>query len=108
MLNKSVTEFTEVLASKAAEKLLNDLSGDEKTGAAIVAKALKAPIMQIAANAGLQGAVILDKIVSSDVPTYGFDAAKEEFCDMIAAGIILEEYLENHRGELEAAPGGTA
>ena len=77
-----------VLGSKAAAKAAEALEGDEKTGAAAVAKALEAPIMQIAANAGLQGAVILDKVVSSDVPTFGFDAAKEEFCDMIAAGII--------------------
>ena len=77
-----------VLGSKAAAKVAETLEGDEKTGAAAVARALEAPIMQIAANAGLQGAVILDKVVSADVPSYGFDAAKEEFCDMIAAGII--------------------
>ncbi len=77
-----------VLGSKAAAAVAETLEGDEKTGAAAVAKALEAPIMQIAANAGLQGAVILDKVVSSDVPTFGFDAAKEAFCDMIAAGII--------------------
>jgi chaperonin GroEL len=44
--------------------------------------------MQIAANAGLEGAVILDRIKSSDVPTFGFDAANEVFCDMIAAGVV--------------------
>ncbi len=66
-----------VLGSKAAAAVAETLEGDEKTGAAAVAKALEAPIMQIAANAGLQGAVILDKVVSSDVPTFGFDAAKE-------------------------------
>mgnify|MGYP002624475734 CR=1 FL=1 len=77
-----------VLGSKAAAAVAETLEGDEKTGAAAVAKALEAPIMQIAANAGLQGAVILDKVVSSEVPTFGFDAAKETFCDMIAAGII--------------------
>ncbi len=77
-----------VLGSKAAAAVADTLEGDEKTGAASVSKALEAPIMQIAANAGLQGAVILDKVVSSDVPTFGFDAAAEEFCDMIAAGII--------------------
>ena len=77
-----------VLGSKAAAAAAEKLEGDEKTGANAVAKALEAPVMQIAANAGLQGAVILDRIVGSDVPTYGFDAAKEVFCDMIAAGII--------------------
>ncbi|MGM9614687.1 MAG: chaperonin GroEL [Oscillospiraceae bacterium] len=77
-----------VLGSKAAAAVAETLEGDEKTGAVAVAKALEAPIMQIAANAGLQGAVILDKVVSSDVPSFGFDAAAEQFCDMIAAGII--------------------
>ena len=77
-----------ILGSKAAAKVAESLEGDEKTGAKAVAKALEAPVMQIAANAGLQGAVILDKIEASDVPTYGFDAAKEVFCDMIAEGIV--------------------
>ena len=77
-----------VLAGKAAAKLADTLEGDEKTGAKAIAKALEAPIMQIAANAGLQGAVILDKIQSSEVATYGFNAATEEYCDMIAAGIV--------------------
>ncbi len=77
-----------LLGAKAASKAAEGLEGDEKTGAKAVAKALEAPVMQIAANAGLQGAVILDKIMSSDVPTYGFDAAQEVFCDMIAAGIV--------------------
>ena len=75
-------------AGKAAEALLSTMEGDEKTGAAIVAKALQAPIIQIAANAGLEGAVILDRIRSSTVPGFGFDAAKEEYVDMIAAGIV--------------------
>ncbi len=77
-----------VLASKAAAKLAEELEGDEKTGAKAVAKALEAPIMQIAANAGLQGAVILDKVSSSEVPSFGFNAATEEYGDMIAAGIV--------------------
>ena len=77
-----------ILGAKAAAKVAESLDGDEKTGARAVAKALEAPVMQIAANAGLQGAVILDKIMSSDVPTFGFDAAQEVFCDMIAAGIV--------------------
>ena len=77
-----------VQAGLAAEKVVAKLKGDEKTGAAIVAKALQAPLMQIAANAGLEGAVILDRVRSSKVPGYGFDAAKETYVDMIAAGIV--------------------
>ncbi|MCD8322020.1 MAG: chaperonin GroEL [Oscillospiraceae bacterium] len=77
-----------VLGSKAAASVAETLEGDEKTGAVAIAKALQAPIMQIAANAGLEGAVILDKVMSSDVPTFGFDAAKEDYCDMIAAGVV--------------------
>lgn len=77
-----------VVASKAVEKLLDETSGDEKTGVALVAKALTAPIKQIAANAGLEGAVILDKVKASDDACFGFDAAKEEYCDMIKAGIV--------------------
>ena len=77
-----------VLGAKAAAAVAETLEGDEKTGAKAIAKALEAPIMQIAANAGLQGAVILDKVMASDIPTYGFDAASEVFCDMIAAGIV--------------------
>ena len=77
-----------VQAGLAAEKVVAELEGDERTGAAIVAKALQAPLMQIAMNAGLEGAVILDRVRASEVPGYGFDAAKEEFVDMIAAGIV--------------------
>ena len=77
-----------VLASKAAEKLLGELDGDEKTGAAIVAKALKAPIMQIAANAGVEGAVILNQVASSDNCNYGYDAANGAYGDMIVLGIV--------------------
>ncbi len=77
-----------VQAGLAAEKIVTELEGDEKTGAAIVAKALQAPLMQIAANAGLEGAVILDRVRASQIPGYGFDADKEEFVDMIAAGIV--------------------
>jgi len=77
-----------VLAAKAAEKLLGELEGDEKTGAAIVAKALKAPIMQIAANAGVEGAVILNKVAESDNANFGYDAANDTYGDMIALGIV--------------------
>ena len=71
----------------AVEALLGSVEGDEKTGVRIIAKALEAPIRQIAANAGLDGSVILEKVRSSE-PGYGFDAYKEEYCDMVASGII--------------------
>ena len=77
-----------VVAAKAAEALLKTLSGDEKTGASIVAKALEAPICQIAANAGLEGAVILNNVKNSKKANYGFDAAGEVYCDMIDKGIV--------------------
>ena len=77
-----------VAAAKAADALVATLDGDEKTGASIIAKALRAPIMQIAANAGLEGAVILDKIYGSDEASYGFDAAAEQYGNMIQLGII--------------------
>ena len=77
-----------VVASKAADKLVATLSGDEKTGAAIVARALKAPIMQIAANAGLEGAVILNNVYNSRKANYGFDAANDKYGDMIELGIV--------------------
>ena len=77
-----------VVASKAAEKLLSSMEGDEKTGAAIVVKALKAPIMQIAANAGVEGAVILNNVSSSENANYGYDAANGSYGDMIELGIV--------------------
>ena len=72
----------------AVEALLNTVEGDEKTGVQIIAKALEAPIRQIAANAGLDGSVILEKVRASGKNGYGFDAYKEEYCDMVSAGII--------------------
>ena len=72
----------------AVETLLNTVEGDEKTGVQIIAKALEAPIRQIAANAGLDGSVILEKVRASGKNGYGFDAYKEEYCDMVSAGII--------------------
>ena len=69
-------------------KLVDETEGDEKTGVRIVLKALEAPIRQIAANAGLEGSVILEKIQSSDKVNYGFDAYKETYTDMISAGIV--------------------
>ena len=76
-------------AIPAVKELCSSLEGDEKTGARIVLKALEAPLRQIAENAGLEGSVIIDKIVSAGKPNYGFDAQKEVFVDdMIAAGIV--------------------
>ena len=72
----------------AVDALLSSVEGDEKTGVRIVAKALEAPIRQIAANAGLDGSVILEKVRTSGKTGYGFDAYKEEYCDMVSAGII--------------------
>ena len=72
----------------AINALLKDVEGDEKTGVQIVAKALEEPIRQIAANAGLDGSVILEKVRSSGKVGYGFDAYREEYCDMIAGGIV--------------------
>ena len=77
-----------VIAAKAADKLVSSLEGDEKTGAAIVAKALRAPIMQIAANAGLEGAVILNTVYHSESANFGFDAANDQYGDMIELGIV--------------------
>jgi chaperonin GroEL len=77
-----------VVASKAVDALVGTLTGDEKTGASLVAKALVAPIRQIAENAGLEGAVILDKVKSADSASYGFNAMTEEYCDMIKTGIV--------------------
>ena len=75
-------------AMPAVEELVNTLEGDEKTGAAIVLKALEEPVRQIALNAGLEGSVIIDKIISSGKKGYGFDAYNEEYKDMIPAGIV--------------------
>lgn len=74
-------------ASKKLNALIDTLEGDEKTGATIIAKALTAPLAHIAANAGLEGAVIINKIKESEVGV-GFDAYKEEYVNMIEAGII--------------------
>ncbi len=75
-------------AMPAVEKVCSELEGDERTGARIVLKALESPLRQIAANAGLEGSVIIDKILAADKPNYGFDAQKEVYCDMIEAGIV--------------------
>ena len=77
-----------VNAVPAVEALVNDVEGDEKTGVRIIAAALTSPIRQIAANAGVDGSVVLEKIQSSGKVGYGFDAYKETYCDMIPAGIV--------------------
>ena len=77
-----------VNAINSIKELMATVDGDVKTGVSIVLKALEAPIRQIAYNAGLEGSVIVDKIVSSDKANYGFDAYKEEYTDMIEAGIV--------------------
>ncbi len=77
-----------VNAIPAVNELLATLEGDEKTGAAIVAKALEAPVRQIASNAGVDGSVVFDRISNSGKVGYGYNAYSEEYCDMIAGGIV--------------------
>ena len=72
----------------AVTALLNSTEGDERVGVQLVAKALEAPIRQIAANAGIDGSVVLEKVRSAEKNGFGFDAYKEEYCDMIASGIV--------------------
>ena len=76
-----------VHASKDVEKLAATLEGDEKTGAKVVLKALEAPLFKIAANAGLEGAVIISKVKEGKAG-FGFDALKEEYVDLVGAGIL--------------------
>ena len=68
--------------------LLEKAEGDEKTGIQIVLKALESPVRQIAENAGLEGSVIVEKILAKNKVGFGFDAAKEEYCDMVKSGIV--------------------
>ena len=77
-----------VNAVPAVEKFISEVEGDEKTGVQIIVKALQEPIRQIAANAGIDGSVVLEKIKTSGKVGYGFDAYKEVYCDMISAGIV--------------------
>ena len=77
-----------VVASKAAQSVADTLSGDEKTGASIIVSALKTPICQIAANAGVEGAVILNQVIKSEDVNYGYDAANDTFGNMIETGIV--------------------
>ena len=80
------TAFLNVIPNVKA--IIDTVEGDEKTGVCIVLKALEEPIRQIAANAGLEGSVIVDKILSAGKTNYGFDAYNEEYVDMIKAGIV--------------------
>ena len=80
------TAYLNVITEVA--KLLKTVEGDEKTGVSIVLKALEAPVRQIAVNAGFDGGVIVDKIVSSRKAGWGFDAYNEVYCDMMKAGIV--------------------
>jgi chaperonin GroEL len=80
------TAFLNVIADVAA--LLENAEGDEKTGIQIVVKALEAPVRQIAANAGFEGSVIIDKILTSGKKGFGFDAYSEQYVDMMEAGIV--------------------
>jgi len=75
-------------ATKVLEAMLDTTEGDEKTGIRIVLKALEEPVRQIALNAGLEGSVIIDKILTAGRANYGFNFATEEFVDMFAAGIV--------------------
>ena len=77
-----------VAASKAVAKLVNKNTGDVKTGISIILRALEEPVRQIATNAGVEGSVIVEKIKASSKPAYGYDASKDEYCDMIERGII--------------------
>ena len=80
------TAYLNVIADVA--KVLDTVEGDEKTGVKIVLKALEEPVRQIAANAGFDGGVVVDKIMSSGKMGYGFDAYKEVYVDMVSAGIV--------------------
>ena len=77
-----------ISAIKAVRAHAETLSGDEKTGALIIARALEEPIRQIAANAGVDGAVVVDKVINNGSVGFGYDAKKGEYCDMVAKGII--------------------
>ena len=80
------TAYLNVISQVSA--LIDQVEGDEKTGVRIVVKALEEPVRQIAANAGFDGGVVVDKIMSSGKLGYGFDAYNEVYCDMVASGIV--------------------
>jgi chaperonin GroEL len=120
------TAYLNVIGEVA--KLLETTEGDERTGVRIVLKALEEPVRQIAANAGIDGSVVVDKIVNSDKVGYGFDAYNEVYCDMMSAGIVdptkvtrsalqnaasiasviltTESVVANQKEEAPAAPAG--
>ena len=77
-----------IAASKAVAKIVSKQSGDVKTGVSMILRALEEPVRQISANAGMEGSVIVEKIKASSKVGYGYDASKDEYCDMIDRGII--------------------
>ena len=77
-----------IYASKAVQSMVSQTAGDVKTGVSIVLRALEEPVRQIAKNAGVEGSVIVEKLKSKKAVGYGYDAAKDEYCDMIDRGII--------------------
>ena len=77
-----------IAASKAVAKIVPETAGDVRTGVSIVLRALEEPIRQIAANAGVEGSVVVEKIKSKKSISFGYDAAKDEYADMIDRGII--------------------
>ena len=77
-----------ISASKAVQSLVSQTAGDVKTGVSIVLRALEEPVRQIAKNAGVEGSVIVEKLKSKKSVSYGYDASKDEYCDMIERGII--------------------
>ena len=77
-----------ITASKAVAKLMREVSGDVKTGVSIVLRALEEPVRQIAKNAGVEGSIVVEKIKSKQAVGFGYDAAKDEYADMIARGIL--------------------
>ena len=98
-------------AIPAVDKLVGELEGDERTGAKIVRKALEAPLRQIAANAGLEGSVVIDNILKANKPNYGFDAQKEEYVEMKDKKLRIEDALNATKAAVEegiVAGGGTA
>ena len=85
---------------KAVAKAIEELEGDEKTGAKVVLKALEAPLFHISANAGLEGAVIINKVRESEVGT-GFDALTEQYVDMVENGILIRQRLQEVRFRMQ-------
>ena len=77
-----------VNAIPAVRELANELEGDERTGAKIVLRALEEPVRQIAKNAGVEGSVIIDKIITSGKVNFGYNAQTEVYCNMIEEGIV--------------------